>query len=135
MRTVLTALTVAAAMCAAAAASAQDGRDDGGAKKGTACADAAEEAFLKAYFAERELHDYAGAEKLYAEIAGNGTASHEVLARALLGRARSQRDRGRAEADATFARVEKEFGDVADVAKEAREARAAREDRRGPNEM
>src|SRR5262245_56307576 len=59
-------------------------------KPAASSADAADEAFLKAYFAEKELKDYAAAEKQYAALAGSAfaQASREVVARATLGRAR-----------------------------------------------
>jgi len=87
-------------------------------------ADAAEEAFLKAYFAEKELKDYAAAEKAYAGLqSAFAQASHEVLGRATLGRARCLRELKRVdEADALFAKVEKDFADVKDVAAESHAA-------------
>jgi hypothetical protein len=96
------------------------------ARPAASSADSAEDAFLKAYFAEKELKDYAAAEKAYAAVVAMNGASHEVLARATLGRARclAQLKRGD-ESAALFAKVEKDFADIADAANEARAARQA----------
>jgi len=85
--------------------------------------DAAEEAFLKAYFAEKELKDYAGAEKQYAMIVEKDRPEGEAYARSLLGRARCLRAMKRDdEAAPLFARAEKEFAEFKDVAAEAHAA-------------
>jgi hypothetical protein len=125
MRNATTTLVLATALLGwTTTASAQE------AEKPAASADAAEEAFLKAYFAERELKDYAAAEKQYAALASSTSAqaSREVVARALVGRARCLLQMKRAdEAGDLFARVEKEFAEFGDVAAEARAARQASE--------
>jgi hypothetical protein len=121
MRT--TALILAIAFCGAATsvAVAQD-------KPKQTESEAAEDAFLKAYFSEKELKDHAAAEKAYDALLGRADLAHdarEVYARALVGRARCLRELKRdAEADALLVRVQKEFADVPQVADEAKAALA-----------
>ncbi len=114
-------LTTALLAWATTPATAQDA-----AKPAAASADSAEDAFLKAYFSEKELQDYAAAEKAYAAVIATSGASHEVVARSTLGRARCLVALKRAdEAAPLFARAEKEFAEFKDVAAEAHAALAA----------
>lgn len=119
-------LTLAAAGLAAPAA-AEDAPPDAP-KAAEQEALAAEQTFLRASFVEREARDFARAERAYAaaeELAKGPGGSRDLLARALLGRARCLRalDRG-AEADALLDRIVREFADVAAVAEQAKALRA-----------
>lgn len=74
---------------------------------------AAEAAYLKGYFAERELRDAEKAAAEYARAAETPGASRDVAARALAGRVRCLRTLGRAaDAETTLERLRSAYADV-----------------------
>ena len=86
---------------------------------------AAETAYLKAYFAEKELKDFARAMKEYEQVTSTRGASRDLIARAWMGFQRCARANGSvALADSTLGKIEKEFADVKDVATEAARLRS-----------
>ncbi len=83
--------------------------------------EAAEQAYLRAYFREKELKDFAGAEKAYAAVVEQFPAERGVVARALLGRLRSLLGLGRKDdASALVDFIGRDFRDYGPLVADAR---------------
>jgi CheY-like chemotaxis protein len=81
----------------------------------------AEEAFLRAYYVEKEVRDLTKAESAYAAIAVKAPADREIAARVLAGRMRCLRGLGRgAEAETLRVRLAGEFADTAAASAETK---------------
>lgn len=120
IRLVPAVLAAAAAFAAPSAAFAQEfgpGNGDPAPAPGDL---AAETAYLRALFQEKEVEDFAKAEAAYQGVIGTAGAPRRIVARALVGRARCLLRLGRDdEAKALLAHVTAEFAAETDAAAEA----------------